>query len=52
MLREPRFWITVLIVAGCVALAALGHLRGETVAGIFTGILLRFGATATKEVQR
>ncbi|MHC4619680.1 MAG: hypothetical protein ACYTEQ_18185 [Planctomycetota bacterium] len=50
--REPRFWITALMVAGVVVLAVMGQLEGQAAVTFFAGMLARFGAGAVPGVKR
>lgn len=44
MLKNGRFWITALIIAGAILLTALKVISGESFAALVTGMLVRFGA--------
>lgn len=52
-LKEPRFWISIAIIAGATVLVALSKFAPELWQGLVLGLLLRFGADkATPNVVR
>jgi hypothetical protein len=44
MLKNPRFWISALIIVGAAVLVALGRVGGDAFLAFVAGILARFGA--------
>jgi hypothetical protein len=52
-LKEPRFWITVLIAGGVIAWVLAGKLGAEAGLAGLVGLLLRWGnSRATAKVKR
>ena len=43
-LKQPRFWVTALVIVGAVVLTALGKLTGDAFGALVVGLLVRLGA--------